>query len=332
MTQSQEKLISLDMICTDTGIASREQENASIIQRFAQIMRDGGDYPSVMCFFDGKNYKLIYGLNLLKAAEEAGEGTILVDEHPAPFSRKLNNTEKNRIVKKMLSLLDLMGEEEKENWPWREIARRCSVDERTVRNKAKELEYTLPKKIKRATKRGELHLLDTSRLGQSSKLKSKGFHWTAIDDKQFEKLVYAIVKAHHPVEIETRSGTGGQGRDLQAKFISKGCLGEHREEIYFIEAKHHQSSVSPNHILGALTWAQAEQPSALVIAVSSSLTNPCRNSQIPKWRKNNPKVRVILWEQENIEEFIKSQESTRKLALEFELISKSMFSQLSQNS
>jgi len=324
MTQSQEKLISLDMICTDTGIASREQENPSIIQRFAQIMRDGGDYPSVMCFFDGKNYKLIYGLNLLKAAEEAGERTILVDEHPAPFSRKLNNTEKNRIVKTMLSLLDLMGEEEKENWPWREIARRCSVDERTVRNKAKELEYALPKKIKRATKRGELHLLDTSRLGQSSKEKSKGFDWAAIDDKQFEELMYEIVDTYNPTYIDWRNGTGGKGRDIEAKFKIKGGLDEEREELYFIEAKHFiKQSVKWTYVSDAFTWAEKYKPSVLIIATSNRLTNDCKD-QILNWQKEHSHIHVIRWEQKQIEALVLSKPSVKNLAVKLKLIPKSM--------
>lgn len=221
------------MICTDSGIESREEEkNPNIIQRFAQVMREGGNYPPIMCFPDGEYYRLIYGLNLLEAAREAGLDTILVDVHPNPSVHKLKTPEKDRMVKNFLSLISLMGEEEKENWSWRQIAKKCgnAFDESTVRNKAKDVGYTSPKKIKRAT-----HWLPTSNLGQHNK--GNRFDWTAIDDKQFEKIVYEIVKAHHPVEIETRSGTGGKGRDLQAKFISKGSLGEHIEEIYFVEAK-----------------------------------------------------------------------------------------------
>lgn len=329
MTESEERLMLLDMIRIDSSIASREEENSNIIQRFAQTMRNGGNYPSIMCFFDGEYYKLIYGFNLLKAAREAGLDTILVDVHPNPFSHKLKNAEKDKMVKKLLTLLDLMDEEEKLNWSNKAIADVCGVDEATVRNKRKAYGYKALNQIKRLTKKGDLKLVNTSNLG--SKTKRKGFDWSAIDDKQFEKIVYEIVKAHGPLKIEPKSGTGGQGRDLEAKFISKGCLGEHREEIYFIEAKHHQSPVSPGHISGALTWAHAEQPSALVIAVSSSLTNPCKNSLIPKWRENNPKVRVILWDREDIEYFVKVQPSTRELALEMKLISKSMFSHLSQN-
>jgi hypothetical protein len=111
--------------------------------------------------------------------------------------------------------------------------------------------------------------------------------------------------------------------------ISKGSLGEHREEIYFIEAKHYQSGVSPEDISGAFTWAQAEQPSALVIAVSSHLTNPCKDAYIPSWRRNNPKVRVIVWEKRDIEDFIKFQSSTGELAVELKLISQSRLIKLS---
>jgi 3-deoxy-D-arabino-heptulosonate 7-phosphate (DAHP) synthase len=112
MTQSQDIPVSLDMIRTDSNIVSREQENPNIIQRFAKVMQDDSNYPSIICFVDGEYYKLIYGLNLLKAAREAGLDNILVDVHPNP-SNERRNVEKERTVKKMLSLLEDMGDEEK---------------------------------------------------------------------------------------------------------------------------------------------------------------------------------------------------------------------------
>ncbi|AFZ18329.1 hypothetical protein [Allocoleopsis franciscana] len=324
MTQSEETHIPLDKICTDDGFASREEENPSIIQRFAQDIREGYNYPSIMCFWDGKDYKLVYGLNLLKAAIEARQDTILVDKHPDP-SGQLNNIQKDRIVKKMLSLLDSMGEEEKTNWPWCKIAERCGVDEGTVRNKAKEVGYKAPKIIKRAAKNGSLHLVDTSRLGQSSKLKSKGFNWTAIDDKQFEELVYEIVNAKKPIKIDWRSGPGGKGRDIEARFTITGSLGEFREERYFLEAKHFKKQgVNSGHISDAFTWSQAERPTVLVIAVSSHLTPDCRDIYIPSWKKNHPGIEVVVWERKDIEERILSQKSTKELAIRFKLIPKSM--------
>ena len=319
MTQSQEKLVSLDIICTDTAIASREQENPSIIQRFAQIMRDGGNYPSVMCFFDGKNYKLIYGLNLLAAAKVAKQKNILVDVHIETASPQRKRADKARMVKKMLLLLDSMNQEEKQKWNRHEVARLCGVDQRTVRNKAKEVEYQFPPIVER-----QGHLLNTEQLGQSMKLKSKGFDWSAINDKQFEELVYEIVNSYNPTYIDWRNGPGGKGRDIEARFKIKGGLDEEREELYFIEAKNFiKQGVKWVKISDAFNWAEDKKPSVLVIATSNHLTNPCKD-EISDWENKHPHIHVTRWERKQIESLVLSQLSVKNLAVKFKLIAKSM--------
>lgn len=319
MTQSEE--IPVDIIHTDSGIMSREEEHSSIIQHFAKVMQDGGDYPSIMCFFNGKDYRLIYGLNLLKAAEIAGQKTVMVDVHPNPSSHKLKNAEKDRMVKKMLSLLNSMGDKEKMNWPNTEIAKMCGVTETTVRLKIDEVGYKAPDKIKRATKTGKLSLVETSNIGSQSKLQKKEFNWAAIDDKQFEELVYEIVNTYNPNFIDWRTGTGGKGRDIEAKFKIKGGLDEEREELYFIEVKHFRKAVNWVHLSNAFTWAEKFKPSVLVIAVSSHLANNCRD-EISDWEKNHSYIHVIRWERKKIEELVLSKPSVRNLAVKLKLIPK----------
>jgi hypothetical protein len=319
MTQSQEKLVSPDMICTDTGIASREQENPSIIQRFAQIMRDSGDYPSLMCFFDGEYYNLIYGLNLLAAAKVTKQKNILVDVHIETSSPQRKRADKARMVKKMLSLLDSMNQEEKQKWNRREIARLCSVDEGTVRNKANEVGYQFPPIVER-----QGHLLNTEQLGQSMKAKAKGFDWSAINDRQFEELVREIVKSYNPTYIDWRNGPGGKGRDIEAKFKIKGGLDEEREELYFIEAKHSiKQGIKWVKISDTFNWAEDKKPSVLVIATSKHLTNPCKD-EILDWEKKHPHIHVTRWEGKQIEAFVLSKLSVKNLAVKLKLIPKSM--------
>ena len=323
MTQSQDIPVSLDMIRTDSNIVSREQENPNIIQRFAKVMQDDSNYPSIICFVDGEYYKLIYGLNLLKAAREAGLDNILVDVHPNP-SNERRNVEKERTVKKMLSLLEDMGDEEKIKQPNTAIAEVCGVSEWTIRNKIKEFGYKAPNQIVRATHTGKLSIVETSNIGSQSKLRKKGFDWAAIDDKQFEELVYEIVKAHHPVKIEDRSGTGGKGRDIEAKFRIKGGLDEEREELYFIEAKHFtKRGVNWVDISDAFKWAEDKKPSVLVIATSFHLTNPCKD-EIFDWEKKHPNIHVIRWERRQIQSLVLSKPSVKNLAVKFRLIPKYM--------
>ncbi len=337
MTQLEEQAILLTQICTDSAIQPRLERNRRWIKALAQAMHQGRELPPVVCFYDGYNYWLADGLDRLEAAKLAEQKAILADirqgslQEAISYSRfgSQRNKDKRQVVDRFLGLLESMSEEEKEYWSHQNIGTYCCVTSAYVGQRRQNLGYTQPSKQVVKLSDGNSYHRDISKIQQNRKSTSQanGFDWTAIDDKQFEKLVFAIVRAHYPVEIESRSGTGGQGRDLQAKFISKGNLGEHLEEIYFIEAKHHQSAVRPQHIAGALTWAQAEQPSALVIAVSNEFTNAVKTTHIPKWKTNNPKVRVILWERGEIEEFIKYQLSTRELAISLNLVSKSWFDQ-----
>jgi len=148
---------------------------------------------------------------------------------------------------------------------------------------------------------------------------SNKFNWNAIDDKQFEELIYEVVNAENPSEIVWRSNTGGKGRDIEAKFIIQGKFGEFIQETHFIEAKHHQKGVSPNDVADAFNWAGVETPTVLVIATSSSLINPCKD-WVSKWQQKNPKIRVKTWERKDIESLILSKTYTRKVAVNFGLL------------
>jgi hypothetical protein len=145
------------------------------------------------------------------------------------------------------------------------------------------------------------------------------FDWSAIDDSSFEELVLAIVKSKRPVRSEFRKGPGDKGRDIQVWFKNKDSIGSESEDLYFIEAKHHKAGVPPDHIAGALSWAQAEQPHALVFAVSRHLTNPCRDN-VDAWKRNNPRVKVIVWERSDLENLILADADLRDLAVKLRLL------------
>lgn len=143
---------------------------------------------------------------------------------------------------------------------------------------------------------------------------SSKFNWPAIDDAQFEELLLAIVKAKGAVRAEFRKGPGDKGRDIQAWFNNRDLIGVETQDIYFFEAKHHVGGVSPDHISGALAWAQAELPHSLVLAASSHFTNPCRDN-IDAWKRNNPRVKVSLWERPQLEEFVLSSRTLQDFAV-----------------
>lgn len=148
---------------------------------------------------------------------------------------------------------------------------------------------------------------------------STKFNWPAINDSQFEELLLAIVKAKGAVRAEFRKGPGDKGRDVQALFNNRDSIGVETQDIYFFEAKHHVAGVSPDHISGALAWAQAEIPNSLVLAASSHFTNPCRDN-IDAWKRNNPRVKVSLWERPQLEELVLSSSALQDFAVSLGLL------------
>jgi hypothetical protein len=148
---------------------------------------------------------------------------------------------------------------------------------------------------------------------------STNFNWPAINDSQFEELVLAIVIAKGAVRAEFRKGPGDKGRDVQAWFNNRDSLGVESQDLYFFEAKHHATGVSPDHISGAFAWAQAEQPHSLVLVASSHFTNPCRDN-IGAWKRNNPRVKVSLWERPHLEELLLSNSALQDTAVSLGLL------------
>lgn len=145
------------------------------------------------------------------------------------------------------------------------------------------------------------------------------FCWERIDDEQFEELVFKALSSINPEAITWRKGSGDQGRDIQMIFQRQGALGEAINETYFVEVKHYKGGVPPSAFMGALSWAQAEQPQVLLIAVSSHLTTPCRE-YINAWQRNNSKIRVIVWERKEIENEILKNSLARELSISLGLL------------
>lgn len=145
------------------------------------------------------------------------------------------------------------------------------------------------------------------------------FKWTAINDAHFEDLVLHIVNSKNAVRAEFRKGPGDKGQDIEAIFRNRDALGLETDDVYFVEAKHHEAGVSPDHISGALAWAQAEQPSVMVLAASSHFTNPCREN-IKAWNRNNPNIKVIIWRRKEIQDLILASGKVRDFAISIGLL------------
>lgn len=140
------------------------------------------------------------------------------------------------------------------------------------------------------------------------------FRWNRITDEQLEELLYALLLSQGAARVTWRQGPGDKGRDVEAVFRTRDGVGEMIEETFFAEAKHHTTGVSAVDVAGALAWAQAEHPDALIFATSSHLTTPCRE-HVAAWSRNNPRVRIVVWERPELENRILSNRATRSRAV-----------------
>jgi hypothetical protein len=336
MTESEETLVLLDKICTDDAIKPRLKLEQRWIEALAKAIQQGCKLPPVVCFYDGegKNYWLADGLDRLEAAKLAEQETILANIRQGSLQEAIfysksgspRNDDKREVVKNFLKLLESMGEDEKKYWSNKEIGAYCAVSNTYVSQKMKDVGYKQPNVLVRKSSKGERYSRDISRVQQNRKSTSKenGFNWAAINDKQFEEIVYEIVNTYNPTFIDWRNGTGGKGRDIEARFKIQGGLDEEREELYFIEAKHStKQGVKWVKISDAFNWTENKKPSVLVIATSKHFTNPCKD-EILEWEQKHPHIHVIRWERKQLEAFVLSKPFVKNLAVKLKLIPKSM--------
>jgi hypothetical protein len=201
--------VPLNLIRTDDAIKPRLKLDQRWIEALAKAIRQDCKLPPVVCFYDGDNYWLADGLDRLEAAQLTEQETILVDIRQGSLqdaisyskSSSQGNKEKRQIVDRFLGLLESMGKEEKEYWSHQNIGRYCCVTSAYVGQRRQQLGYRQPSKQVVKSRDGDSFYRDISKIQQNRKSRStgNGFDWTAINDKQFERLVYAIVKAHNPV-------------------------------------------------------------------------------------------------------------------------------------
>lgn len=136
--------LKLSQIKLDYAIQPRAQLDMIVIGEYAQAMRDGADFPPVTVFCDPDgNHWLSDGFHRVEAARMIGDGLAAVEADVRPGTRRdailyacganaehglrRTNADKRRAVE------TLMHDDEWAAWSNAEIARRCAVDEKTVR-------------------------------------------------------------------------------------------------------------------------------------------------------------------------------------------------------
>ena len=139
--------LELLLIRTDGGTQPRTGLNSELIDEYVEAMTEGAKFPPVTVFYDGASYWLADGFHRLEAAKKSGSLTIAVDLQPgtrrdailhsvganAIHGLRRSNADKRRAV------LILLSDPQWSQWSNNEVAKRCGVAEGLVRKLKEEL-------------------------------------------------------------------------------------------------------------------------------------------------------------------------------------------------
>jgi N6-adenosine-specific RNA methylase IME4 len=182
------KKLPLNKIVVDGGTQSRAGLDDATVFEYTEAMLAGDAFEPVVVFYDGKRYWLADGFHRVKAAKEANAKTIEADVRQgtqrdailysvganAKHGKRRTNDDKKRAVEKLLS------DPEWSQWSNREIARRCAVDEGTVRRYREEMTAEFPQSTLRQGADGRV--IDTANIGGKGEFPSWG---SKLDDLKF---------------------------------------------------------------------------------------------------------------------------------------------------
>jgi len=153
MKSNETKKLPLDQIHIDGGTQPRVAIDEQIVAEYAELYASGADLPPVTVFFDGVVYWLADGFHRYHASRRAGRDEIPVEVHDgllrdailysvganAAHGLRRTNADKRKAV------LTLLEDDEWSGWTNCEIARRCGVNEKTVRRTRDSLTSAKPK-------------------------------------------------------------------------------------------------------------------------------------------------------------------------------------------
>lgn len=164
--------LKIDDIRTDGGTQSRAALNQNVVDDYAQVIRDGTDFPPVVVFYDGKKYWLADGFHRVAAYRAAGAVEIGADIRQgdkrdailfsvganAEHGLRRTNDDKRRAV------MTLLNDAEWSKWSDREIARRAGVSNRFVSDLRASVNGSQMERV--VQRGGSTFTMDTAKIGK----------------------------------------------------------------------------------------------------------------------------------------------------------------------
>lgn len=100
--------------------------------------------------------------------------------------------------------------------------------------------------------------------------------FSMLSSAEFERLCFELLLKYGYKQVIWRQGGADNGRDIEGYYDFSNPIADKKTK-WFFECKHYKSGgVPPEHLNSKIAWADAEQPSSLVIFVSTYITTAAR--------------------------------------------------------
>lgn len=129
------KSINIRAIRIDGGTQSREKLDQTVVDEYAELMKEGTEFPPISVVHDGNEYYLSDGFHRLLAAQRAGKASINCDvltgtlRDAILYSLSANSSHglRRTVEDRRKAVMTMLDDFEWSEWSDREIARQCHV-------------------------------------------------------------------------------------------------------------------------------------------------------------------------------------------------------------
>ena len=129
------KSINIKAIRIDGGTQSREKLDQTVVDEYAELMKEGTEFPPISVVHDGNEYYLSDGFHRLLAAQKAGKASINCDvltgtlRDAILYSLSANSSHglRRTLEDRRKAVMTMLEDFEWSEWSDREIARQCHV-------------------------------------------------------------------------------------------------------------------------------------------------------------------------------------------------------------
>jgi hypothetical protein len=129
------KSVNIKAIRIDGGTQSREKLDQAVVDEYAELMKEGTEFPAISVVHDGNEYYLSDGFHRLLAAQKAGKASINCDvltgtlRDAILYSLSANSSHglRRTVEDRRKAVMTMLEDFEWSEWSDREIARQCHV-------------------------------------------------------------------------------------------------------------------------------------------------------------------------------------------------------------